>query len=110
MLFRSTAITLLSPIAPHMCEELWQAMGHTTNLTKQPWPTYDESALVKDEVTMVVQVNGKMRGKFQMPNNAPKDDAEKVALELDNVAKFIEGKTIRKVIVIPNKIVNIVAN
>ncbi|MDC0336436.1 leucine--tRNA ligase, partial [Pseudodesulfovibrio sp.] len=90
----ATAITLLSPITPHICEELWQVMGHTTSLTKQAWPTHDESALVKDEVTMVVQVNGKVRGKFQAPNNAPKDDVEKIALELENVTKFIEGKTV----------------
>jgi len=106
----ATTVALLSPITPHVCEELWQAMGHTTSLTKQAWPTFDESALIKDEVTMVVQVNGKMRGKFQAPNNAPKDDAEKIALELENVAKFLEGKTVRKVIVVPNKLVNIVAN
>ena len=106
----ATAVALLSPVAPHICEELWQVMGHTTGLTKQPWPTYDEQALVKDEVTMVVQVNGKVRGKFQAPNNAPKDDVEKIALELENVTKFIEDKTVRKVIVIPNKLVNIVAN
>ena len=106
----ATAITLLSPIAPHLCEELWQIMGHTTSLTKQPWPAFDEKALVKDEVTYVVQVNGKVRSKFQAPNNAPKDDVEATALALENVTKFTDGKTIRKVIVIPNKLVNIVAN
>ncbi|WP_319469035.1 leucine--tRNA ligase [uncultured Pseudodesulfovibrio sp.] len=106
----ATAVTLLSPVAPHICEELWNAMGHETSLTAQPWPTYDEAALVKDEITMVVQVNGKMRGKFQAPNNAPKDAMEKAALEQENVAKFLEDKTVRKVIVVPNKLVNIVAN
>ena len=106
----ATALTLLSPVAPHICEELWQVMGHEAGLTAQSWPTYDEKALVKDEVTMVVQVNGKVRGKFQAPNNAPQDEVEKIALELENVGKFIEGKTVRKVIVIPNKLVNIVAN
>ncbi|QGY39916.1 leucine--tRNA ligase [Pseudodesulfovibrio cashew] len=106
----ATAVTLLSPVAPHICEELWQAMGHQSGLTGQPWPTYDEKALVKDEVTLVVQVNGKVRGKFEAPNNAPKDEVEAIALGLENVVKFIEGKTVRKVIVIPNKLVNIVAN
>nr|WP_321255167.1 leucine--tRNA ligase [uncultured Pseudodesulfovibrio sp.] len=106
----ATAVTLLSPVTPHICEELWQAMGHEAGMTSQSWPTFDEKALIKDEVTMVVQVNGKMRGKFQAPNNAPKEDAEKIALEMENVVKFIEGKTVRKVIVIPNKLVNIVAN
>ncbi|WP_319541909.1 leucine--tRNA ligase [uncultured Pseudodesulfovibrio sp.] len=106
----ATAVTLLSPVTPHICEELWQALGHEAGLTSQSWPSYDEKALIKDEVTMVVQVNGKVRGKFQAPNNAPKEDAEKIALELENVVKFIEDKTVRKVIVIPNKLVNIVAN
>jgi leucyl-tRNA synthetase len=106
----ATAVALLSPITPHICEELWQALGHTTNLTKQSWPTYDESALIKDEVTYVVQVNGKMRAKFQMANNTPKDEVEKIALELDNVTTHTNGKTVRKVIVIPNKLVNIVVN
>jgi leucyl-tRNA synthetase len=104
----ATAVTLLSPVAPHICEELWQAMGHATTMTAQPWPTFDEKALVKDEVTLVVQVNGKVRGKFEAPNNAPKDEVEKIALELENVTKFTEGKTVRKVIVIPNRLVNIV--
>jgi leucyl-tRNA synthetase len=106
----ATVLALLSPITPHVCEELWQAMGHETGLTSQAWPTFDEKALVKDEVTLVVQVNGKVRGKFQAPNNAPKDEVEAIALGLENVTKFIEDKTIRKVIVIPNKLVNIVAN
>jgi leucyl-tRNA synthetase len=106
----ATAVTLLSPVAPHICEELWQGLGHAESLAVQPWPTYDEGALVKDEVTLVVQVNGKVRGKFQAANNADKDEVEKTALEQENVAKFIEGKTVRKVIVIPNKLVNIVAN
>ncbi len=106
----ATAVTLLSPVTPHICEELWQALGHTTGLTGQPWPTYEEAALIKDEVTLVVQVNGKMRAKFQMPNNAPKDEVEKIALGLENVTAHTQGKTVRKVIVIPNKLVNIVAN
>jgi leucyl-tRNA synthetase len=101
-------VTLLSPVAPHICEELWQALGHTAHMTSQPWPVYDEKALVLDEVTMVVQVNGKVRGKFEAPNNAPKDAVEKLAMDLENVQKFMEGKTVRKVIVIPNKLVNIV--
>jgi len=106
----ATAVTLLSPVTPHICEELWQVMGHEKGLTGQAWPTHDEAALVKDEVTLVVQVNGKVRGKFQAPNNAPRDEVEKIALELENVTKFTDGKTVRKVIVIPNKLVNIVAN
>ena len=104
----ATAVTLLSPVTPHICEELWQAMGHTEALAVQPWPVHDEGALVKDEVTLVVQVNGKVRGKFEAPNNAPQDAVQAMAMEQENVSRFIEGKTVRKVIVIPNKLVNIV--
>ncbi|WP_419785601.1 leucine--tRNA ligase [Pseudodesulfovibrio sp.] len=104
----ATAITLLSPVTPHICEELWQAMGHKDPMAGQSWPTYDEKALIKDQVTMVVQVNGKVRGKFEAANNAPKDEVEATALGQENVARFLEGKTVRKVIVIPNKLVNIV--
>ena len=106
----ATAVTLLSPMAPHICEELWQALGHAEPLTRQPWPEFDEAALVKDEITLVVQVNGKVRGKVLVPNDAPNDEVEKIAKSLDNVASHIEGKTVRKVIIIPNKLVNIVAN
>lgn len=106
----ATALTVLSPVAPHICEELWETLGHGTRLAEQPWPEHDESALVLDEVTVVVQVNGKVRGRLNVPNNAPKDDVEKIAMEQENVVKHIEGKTVRKVIVVPNKLVNIVAN
>ncbi|WP_018125960.1 leucine--tRNA ligase [Desulfovibrio oxyclinae] len=106
----ATALTVLSPVAPHICEELWETLGHDTRLAEQAWPAHDESALVLDEVTVVVQVNGKVRGKLNVPNNAPKDDVEKIAMEQENVIKHIEGKTVRKVIVVPNKLVNIVAN
>ncbi|KAB1443008.1 leucine--tRNA ligase [Pseudodesulfovibrio senegalensis] len=104
----ATALTLLSPVTPHVCEELWSATGHEKMLVAQSWPEYDEAALVKDEVTVVIQVNGKVRGKINVPNNAPKDETEKTAMEQENVAKHLEGKTVRKVIVIPNKLVNIV--
>jgi leucyl-tRNA synthetase len=104
----STALTLLSPVAPHVCEELWQQMGYTTHLAAQPWPEHDEKALARDEVTVVVQVNGKLRGRLTVSTSAPKDEVEKAALAEQNVAKHIEGKTVRKVIVVPGKLVNIV--
>ncbi len=106
----ATVLTLLAPIAPHICEELWEVQGHKERMVDQPWPTHDDSALVRDEVTVVVQVCGKVRGKITVPNNAPQEDVEKAAMEQENVTKHIEGKTVRKVIVIPNKLVNIVAN
>lgn len=76
----------------------------------QLWPAYDEKALVRDEVEVVVQVNGKVRGRVTVAADASKDEVEKIALEQENVTKHTEGKTIRKVVVIPGKLVNVVAN
>jgi leucyl-tRNA synthetase len=103
-----TLLTVLSPIAPHICEELWQAIGHKTLLLNQPWPNHDPAALVTDELEIVVQVNGKLRGKLCIARDASKDDVEKAALAEPNVIKFIDGKTVRKVIVVPGKLVNVV--
>ena len=104
----SSLLTVLSPIAPHICEELWQAMGHTTLLLHQSWPSHDPAALVTDEVEVVVQVNGKLRGKISVARDAAKDAVEAAALAEQNVVKHIAGKTVRKVIVVPGKLVNIV--
>jgi len=104
----ATMLTVLSPIAPHICEELWQATGHDSLLLKQPWPIHDPAALVTDEVEIVVQVNGKLRGKLCVARDASKDAVEKAALAEANVIKHLEGKTVRKVIVVPGKLVNVV--
>ena len=104
----ATALTLLAPVAPHICEELWQALGHTTQLASEPWPSHDESALVRDEVELVVQVNGKVRGRAVVPADASEETVKTVALGLDNVVRHVEGKTIVKVVVIPGKLVSIV--
>ena len=106
----ATLLTVLSPIAPHICEELWQRIGHEKLLIDQPWPAHDPAALVTDEVEIVVQVCGKLRGKVSVPRDASKEDLERAALADANVVKHIEGKTIRKVIVVPGKLVNVVAN
>lgn len=103
-------IQLLAPIAPHICEEIWEALGHNESISYVPWPTYDEEALVENEVEMIVQINGKLKAKFMANVDEDKEVLEKAALALDKVQEQLEGKTIRKVIVIPNKIVNIVAN
>ena len=105
-----TLLAVLSPIAPHICEELWQAIGHTALLIEQPWPAHDPSALVTDEVEIVIQVCGKLRGKLSVARDASNEDVERAALAEANVLKHIEGKTIRKVIVVPGKLVNVVAN
>lgn len=106
----NTVLTLLSPITPHLAEELWETVGHTTKLINQPWPEYAEDALVKDVVTVAVQVNGKLRARLEVASNASKEELEKLALADENITKHTEGKTIRKVIVIPGKLVNVVAN
>ena len=105
-----TAVLLLSPITPHASHSLWQALGHDEAALNAAWPQVDESALVKDSLELVVQVNGKVRAKLEVPANANKDTVESLARAEPNVQKFTDGKTIRKVIVVPGKLVNIVAN
>lgn len=102
-------IKMISPIMPHMAEELWSQFHESDTITYQPWPTYDPDKIVEDEVEMIVQVNGKVRAKMKMAKDTDRDEAEKLALADENVKKFTDGKDIKKVIVIPNKIVNIVA-
>jgi leucyl-tRNA synthetase len=112
MAVRQESITIilktLSPIAPHLCHHRWQELGNTEAIINQPWPTIDESALVQDEVQIIVQVNGKLRAKLMLSATLDKSDIEAQALNDDNVMKFTEGKNIVKVIVVPNKLVNIV--
>lgn len=106
----ATTLTLLSPIAPHMTAELWEQMGHNGDVAETPWPKYDESALVRDLLTIALQVNGKLRGSMEIAASADKAELENAALANDAVAKWLAGKTVRKVIVVPGKLVNIVAN
>jgi leucyl-tRNA synthetase len=106
----TSAVLLLSPIAPHICHRLWQALGNTGAVANAPWPVLDEAALVRSSIEIVVQVNGKVRGKIQVSADASKDAVEKMALEDANVLRFTEGVSIRKIIVVPGRLVNIVAN
>ena len=101
---------MLAPIAPHATHNIWQQLGHTESILEAGWPVFDEKALKRDAITMVVQVNGKVRAKLEVSAGMDKDAVEKLALEQENVTKFTDGKTIRKVIVVPGKLVNIVAN
>lgn len=103
-----TYLILLNPFAPHMTEELWQMAGFNEYLNEVAWPEYDESKLTFDEFEMPVQINGKMRGKVLMPIDASEDDAIKAAKADNNIASHIEEKTIRKIIYVPGKILNIV--
>ncbi len=105
------AVTLLlAPITPHISHELWQQLGHQQAVIDASWPDVDEAALVQDTVTLVVQVNGKLRGQVEMPAAASREEVEAAARSNENVLRFIDGLTIRKVIVVPGKLVNIVAN
>lgn len=101
-------VQMFACYAPHLGEELWQFLGHENTLTFETWPTYDESKLVKNQVEMVVQVNGKVRGKFMANIDEDKKIVEEMALALPSVQAQMEGKTVRKLIIVPNRIVNIV--
>ncbi|MCM3410928.1 leucine--tRNA ligase [Metabacillus litoralis] len=103
-------VKLLSPIAPHLAEELWSKLGHSSTISYEAWPTFDEAKLVENEVEIVVQVNGKVRAKLLVAKDVTKEQLEQIALEDDRVKEHVEGKTIRKVIAVPGKLVNIVAN
>lgn len=101
-------VQMFACYAPHLGEELWQFLGHENTLTFEAWPTYDENKLVKNQVEMVVQVNGKVRGKFMANIDEDKKIVEEMALALPSVQAQMEGKTVRKLIIVPNRIVNIV--
>jgi leucyl-tRNA synthetase len=106
----TSAVLLLSPIAPHICHALWQALGYSESVADARWPAVDEKALVRSSITLVLQVNGKVRGKIEVAADISKQDIEKIALADKNVQRFIEGSTIRKIIVVPGRLINIVAN
>ena len=101
-------VILLAPFAPHIAEELWHQLGHETTVCDAEWPTYNEDYLVEQSVSYIISFNGKARYNLQLPAGISKEEAEKAALENELSQKWLEGKTVRKVIVVPGKIVNIV--
>ncbi|MBD1902802.1 leucine--tRNA ligase [Trichocoleus sp. DQ-A3] len=103
-----TLIHLMAPFAPHIAEELWHTIGHSDSVHTQTWPTVDPAALVVDEITLVIQVMGKTRGAIQVPADANREALEQYARESEVAQRFIEGKEIKKVIVVPGKLVNFV--
>ncbi len=105
-----TAIQLLNPMIPHITEELWAAMGNVEHVVRTPWPVANVAWLAEDSVTIAVQLNGKLKTTLDVAKDAPKDELETLALGQEVVQNAVEGKTIRKVIVVPNRIVNVVAN
>jgi len=105
-----TVTLLLAPITPHISHTLWQALGHSDPVIDAQWPQVDESALVQDSLQLVIQVNGKLRGHIEVAASASREEVEAIARANENVLRFTEGLSIRKVIVVPGKLVNIVAN
>jgi leucyl-tRNA synthetase len=102
------AVRLIGPLTPHLAEELWHQLGHETMLTGTAWPQADATLLVDESITIAVQVNGKLRGTVDLPRDVDKELAESAALELPAVARATDGKTVRKVIVVPNRVINVV--
>jgi leucyl-tRNA synthetase len=103
-----SVLLLIAPMAPHIAEELWERLGHRESIFRHALPVADERALSLDQVPVVVQVNGKLRGEFSAAPDAPRTELERKALELDKIQPHIAGKAIKKVIVVPGKLVNIV--
>ncbi|WP_405100490.1 leucine--tRNA ligase [Oceanobacillus sp. FSL H7-0719] len=103
-------VKMLAPVAPHIGEELWRLLGNSDTITYAAWPTFDASKLVEDEIEVVLQVMGKVRSKLNVPKDISKEDLEKAALADEKLQEWLEGKTVRKVIVVPGKLVNVVAN
>jgi len=101
-------LLLLSPFAPHLCEELWSILGHADSLAYEPWPEWDPQVLQEDEIEIVVQVNGKVRSRLRVPADATQDQQREVALADPKVQSHTAGRTVRKVVVVPGKVVNVV--
>ena len=103
-------IQLLAPLAPHICEEIWQKLGHQDSISYVAWPSYEEALTIEDQVEVVVQINGKIKAKVMVEANMAADALGELALNLPEIQAQLEGKTLRKVVAIPNRLVNIVAN
>jgi len=103
-----TFLIILAPFAPHLAEELWSQLGHTESITLQPWPTHDEQYLIEDAYTLTVQVNGKLRDTFVVPAGITEDDALVLSLAREGVAKWVRGKTVKKVIFVSGRLLNLV--
>ena len=103
-----TIVLLLGPMVPHLAEELWERLGHDRILAETAWPEADPAWTAADTVTVVVQVNGKRRAELELPRGSSNDEAQALALANDNVQRAMEGRSPRRVIVVPDKIVNVV--
>ena len=109
MSMRTTMVVLLAPFAPHICEELWQRMGsREESIIRVPWPQYDQAALARDTVQIVAQVNGKLRGKFDVPAEMTGDQIKEFVLADRKIQEFVRNKPLKKFIYVPRKLVNFV--
>ena len=101
-------VLVLAPFAPHLAEEAWEMLGHTTSIHREAWPTYDPQAVVEDEIELVLQVNGKVRDRVRVPRQATEEELRQVALASAKVQEFVDGKEVQRVIVVPGRLVNVV--
>ncbi len=101
-------VLMLAPLAPHIGEELWQALGHAESLAQAPWPVFDERYTREDTIEVPVQINGRLRGHVTVPASAANEQIREAALCDEKIQRYIEGSTVRKVIVVPGKLVSIV--
>lgn len=99
---------LLAPYAPHIAEELWSRLGHKASLAYAPWPVFEEKYLVQSEISLAVQVNGKLRGTVTVPKDADEDAVYKTALSMKEVSKWVDGMTIKRKIFVPGRLLNVV--
>ena len=102
-----TVLILLAPLAPHVCEELWEALGHTTTIFAARWPSFDPALIVEDTAVIAVQVNGKVRGRIEVPRDAADADVVAAALADEAVKAYVDGKPIRRQVVVPGRLVSI---
>ena len=103
-----TTVLLLSPFVPHFAEELWEALGNRDSIMKHPWPDYDREAVLEEEILIVVQVNGKLRDRMTIPASYGEEEVKAWALKSERIQRLIEGKEVKRVILVPQKLVNIV--
>ena len=103
-----TVLLLLAPFAPHISEELWGFLGNQPSISKQPWPTYNSKLIEEEQILIVIQVDGKLRSRVTLPKDSTDQQAREAALENGRVKSLIEGREIKKVIVVPKRLVNIV--
>jgi leucyl-tRNA synthetase len=103
-----TVVMLLSPFVPHFAEELWEALGNRESIIKTRWPDYDPEAVLEDEILIVIQINGRLRDRMTIPVSYGEEEVKTWALRSERIRKLVEGKEIKRVILVPKKLVNIV--